>query len=73
MPKHRPDIIVKEINTDQDHIHLLVSIPPTESVGTVVRLLKSNTAKALNDKIMPIGAKMYESASSGANEAVDRG
>ena len=50
LPKHRPDIIVKEINTDQDHIHLLVSIPPTESVGTVVRLLKSNTAKALNDK-----------------------
>ena len=58
LPKHRPDLIVKEINTDQDHIHLLVSIPPTETVGSVVRLLKSNTAKALNDKF-PDLRKVY--------------
>ena len=50
LPKHRPDLIIKEINTDKDHIHLLVSIPPTETVGSVVRLLKSNTARALNGK-----------------------
>jgi putative transposase len=50
LPKHRPELIIKEINTDQDHIHLLISIPPTVTVGSVVRLIKSNTAKALNDK-----------------------
>jgi putative transposase len=50
LPKHRPDLIVKEINTDQDHIHLLISIPPTVTVGSVVRLIKSSTAKALNQK-----------------------
>ena len=50
LPRHRPDLIIKEVNTDQDHIHLLVSIPPTESVGSVVRLLKANTSKALNAK-----------------------
>jgi putative transposase len=50
LPEHRPDLIIKEVNTDQDHIHLLVSIPPTVTVGSVVRLLKSNTARALNDK-----------------------
>lgn len=50
LPKHRPDIIVKEVNNDKDHIHLLVSIPPTVTVGSVVRLIKSNTASALNDK-----------------------
>jgi putative transposase len=49
-PEHHPDVIIKEINTDQDHIHLLVSIPPTKSVGMVVRTLKSNTAKALNEQ-----------------------
>ena len=49
-PEHHPDIILKTINTDQDHIHLLVSIPPTKSVGMVVRTLKSNTSKALNQK-----------------------
>ena len=50
LPKYRPDLIIKEINTDKDHIHLLVSIPPTVTVGSVVRLIKSSSAKALNDK-----------------------
>jgi putative transposase len=50
LPNHRPDIIIKEINTDKDHIHLLVSIPPTITVGSVVRIIKSNTARELNQK-----------------------
>ena len=50
LPKHRPDLIIKEINTDKDHIHLLVSIPPTVTVGSVVRLIKSSTAQSLNAK-----------------------
>ena len=49
-PEHHPDIILKTITTDQDHVHLLVSIPPTKSVGMVVRTLKSVTANALNQK-----------------------
>ena len=49
-PEYHPDVIIKEINTDQDHIHLLISIPPTKSVGMVVRTLKSVTAKALNEQ-----------------------
>lgn len=55
---YRPDLIVKEVNTDQDHIHLLVSIPPTVSVGSVVRILKTNTAKALNEEF-PHLRKVY--------------
>ena len=39
-----------EINHDQDHIHLLVSIPPKLSVGSVVRIIKANTARALKKK-----------------------
>ena len=50
LPEHRPDLVIKEMNTDEDHIHLLVSIPPTVTVGSVVRLLKSNTAQSLNGK-----------------------
>jgi putative transposase len=50
LPKYRPELIIKEVNTDLDHIHLLVSIPPSITVGSVVRLLKSNTANALNEK-----------------------
>lgn len=50
LPEHRPDLIIKEVNTDEDHIHLVISIPPTVTVGSVVRLLKSNTARSLNQK-----------------------
>jgi putative transposase len=50
LPQYRPDLIVKEANTDVDHIHLLVSIPPTITVGSVVRLIKTNTARSLNEK-----------------------
>jgi len=50
LPKYRPELLIKEVNTDKDHLHLLISIPPTVTVGSVVRLLKTNTASALNDK-----------------------
>jgi putative transposase len=58
LPEHRPDLIIKEVNTDEDHIHILISIPPTVTVGSVVGLLKSNTAKSLNDKF-PHLRKVY--------------
>ena len=48
--KHYPQIEYKEVNQDKDHIHLLVSIPPTMSVGKVVGIIKSNTGKALKQK-----------------------
>ena len=48
LPDHRPDLIIKEVNTDEDHIHLLISIPPSITVGSVVGLIKSTTAKSLN-------------------------
>jgi len=48
--EYYPEIDILEINHDQDHIHLLVSIPPKLSVGSVVRILKANTARALKKK-----------------------
>ena len=40
--EHYPQIEFIEQNHDKDHIHLLVSIPPKMSVGSVVRIIKSN-------------------------------
>ncbi len=40
----------KEVNHDKDHIHLLVSVPPTMTVGKAVGLIKQNTAKDLKQK-----------------------
>ena len=47
-----------EINHDKDHLHLLVSIPPTISVGKAVGIIKQNTAKDLKKKF-PFLKEMY--------------
>ena len=56
--KYYPEVEYKVVNHDQDHIHLLVSIPPKTSVGSVVRLIKSNTARKLKQKF-PIFKEIY--------------
>ena len=48
--EHYPQIFVHEVNHDKDHIHLLISIPPQRSVGSVVRLIKTNTSKGLKSQ-----------------------
>ena len=56
--EHYPEILIKEINHDKDHIHMLVSIPPKRSVGWFIRIFKANTAKQLKDKF-PFIKKVY--------------
>lgn len=56
--KYYPEIEYKVVNHDQDHVHLLVSIPPKMSVGAVVRLIKSDTARELKQKF-PIFKEIY--------------
>lgn len=48
--KYYPAIEIKQANHDKDHIHLLISIPPTMSVGKVVGLIKSNTSTSMKKK-----------------------
>jgi putative transposase len=48
--EHYPLIKIKEVNHDKDHIHMLVSIPPTMNVGKAVGLIKQNTARNLKQK-----------------------
>src|ERR1700723_7173 len=48
--EHYPEIDILEINHDQDHIHMLVSIPPKMSVSKVVGILKVNTSRRLKEK-----------------------
>ena len=57
--KHYPEIVIHEVNTDEDHIHLLVSIPPKYAVSKAVNLLKSNSAHAMRKKF-PFLDTMYE-------------
>ncbi len=44
--RHYPEIRILEAKTDEDHLHLLVSIPPKMAVSQVVNVIKSNKARA---------------------------
>jgi putative transposase len=59
--KYYPLLQFKIINYDKkqkDHIYLLISIPPSKSVGSVIKLIKSNTSKYLKQKF-PFLKKLY--------------
>jgi putative transposase len=55
---HYPEIRFKTVNHDKDHLHFLVSIPPTMGVGKVVGLIKQNTARELKQKF-PLVKQVY--------------
>ena len=48
--EHYPLIKFETENHDKDRIHLLVSIPPTMSVGKVIGIIKQNTAREQKQK-----------------------
>ena len=56
--EHYPLIRIKTVNHDKDHIHMLVSIPPTMAVGKVVGIIKQNTSVELKQKF-PFLKKVY--------------
>ena len=43
--QYYPKIRIQEFNHEADHIHMLVSIPPSMSVGTFIRLYKTNSSR----------------------------
>lgn len=47
---HYEDIVFEEVNTDKDHAHLLLSIPPKYAVSKVVNIVKTNTSRAMKKK-----------------------
>lgn len=48
--EHYPTIVFHKVNHDKNHVHLLLSIPPTITIGRVVGIIKQNTAKELKQK-----------------------
>ena len=48
--ERKPDLEMLEVNTDVDHLHILMSIPPKYSVSEVVRLIKANTGRKMRAK-----------------------
>ena len=48
--KEYPTLMIIEINTDEDHVHLQIEIPPDLTVAAVVRMLKSRSSFVLKKK-----------------------
>jgi putative transposase len=48
--KWYPEFEYKEVNIQEDHIHLVISFPPKYSIAQVVQIIKQNTSKTLKDK-----------------------
>jgi len=56
--RYCPEIVIHEVNTDQDHAHILVSIAPRLAVAQAVSLIKANTARDMREKF-PFLDKVY--------------
>ena len=48
--EHYPLIQIEVANQDKDHIHMMVSVPPTIAVGKAVGIIKQNTAREMKQK-----------------------
>lgn len=57
--RQNPDVEILEINTDEDHVHLLVVIPPKVAVSDAVRTLKCNSSRFMKRKF-PFLSDMYD-------------
>ena len=53
-----PEIEIIEVNTDKDHMHVLLSIPPKISISEVVKAIKAKTGLYMRRKF-PFLAKVY--------------
>ena len=56
--KYHPEIEILEVNTDIDHMHIMLIIPPKYTVSNVVNMIKANTGKRLREKF-PFLDKVY--------------
>ena len=41
---------IVDYNSDEDHVHMLVSLPPNTNLSTFVRTLKTQTSRAVRSK-----------------------
>ncbi len=48
--RYCPEIVIHEVNTDEDHAHILLSIAPRLAIAQAVSLIKANTARDLRTK-----------------------
>jgi len=53
------DIEILEMEIMEEHIHLLVSFPPSRSIGEVVRIIKSNSGRGMFREFPSLKRKLW--------------
>ncbi|SRR6266511_3883601 len=48
--RHHPEIAIHEVNTDQDYMHVLISVAPKMAISEAVKIIKANTARQMREK-----------------------
>ena len=56
--RYCPEIVIHEVNTDEDHAHILLSIAPRLAIAQAVSVIKANTARDMREKF-PFLDKVY--------------
>ena len=56
--KQMPELEIIEINTDSDHAHILLSIPPKLSISEIVKVIKAKSGMRMRQKF-PFLDKVY--------------
>src|ERR1035438_2253958 len=57
--EERYDLKVEQAGDDKNHIHLLVSFHPKYSIGEIVRILKSLTARQLFSQLPELKKELW--------------
>ncbi len=50
LTRRHPELQIHEVNTDEDHVHILLSIAPKLSISDAVKIIKANTARMMKRK-----------------------
>jgi len=65
IPEFYPDIEVVKLNVQEDHIHMVVVIPPRIAVADAIQYIKTQSAKKLKAKFPFMQKPMQGKAASG--------
>ena len=70
IPEFYPDIEVVKLNAQEDHIHMVVVIPPRIAVTDAIRFIKKQSAEKLKAKFPFMQKTMQGKTASGPQDTV---
>lgn len=72
IPELYPDIEVVRLNVQEDHVHMVVVIPPRIAVADAIQYIKTQSAKKLKAKFPFMQKPMQGKTASGREDTVYR-